>query len=89
MGACITLVSLSQPRWSAKRFEDAHRGLPNGSCDDPPGSAAQILPEMAYDKAGTDTGLFEQLKTELIAQAMAGMFDKSIMEIFGKSNFIW
>ncbi len=79
----ITSV-LSQPRWSAKRFEDAHRGLPNGSCDDPPEVQLKFWLEMAYDKAGTDTGLFEQLKTELIAQAMAGMFDKSIMEIFGK-----
>jgi hypothetical protein len=65
----------SQPRWSAKKFEDAHRGLPNGSCNDPPEVQLKFWLEMAYDEAGSDTELFERLKNELIAQALAGVYD--------------
>lgn len=66
---------LAQSRWSAKKFEDAHRGLPNGSCNDPPDVQLKFWLEMAYDKAGADEALFEKLKQELVIQALEGMFD--------------
>lgn len=72
----IILHVIGEPPWSQKKFDEAARGLPNGSCDDPSNVQLKFWLEMArggFFKWGES---IDDAINEVIREAREGYFDR-------------
>lgn len=74
MDEATILRVVNEPPWSKKKFDEAARGLPNASCDDPSDVQLKFWLEMARGGYFTWGDTTEDAVNEIIREAREGYF---------------